>query len=285
MNYLRLVKCILEEKMLNGRLVAVYIIHFFVMHTYLKAILESSKTYDYPCSPWTLPFFFSSIYVFLICMLEVVYLYSDVPYTQYNKMYIIVRCGRKQWVLANILSIIIQAIGYMIISAFFSMIYFCGHIEYTAEWGKLLHTLAINNNLESMSIYLDISYESMVIYKPFQLMLMQMFVGILIISMIGLMMYAVSLWINRTASIIVSGIMILMVFLVDNSHPTVAKSISYITPVSWMLCVRIGKTNYGAYTLPPLWYIITASVVVCIILIILIYLKSKTMEYDFYKED
>ena len=67
--------------------------------------------------------------------------------------------------------------------------------------------------------------------------------------------------------------------------PIMGKKIAVISPVSWLFFTRIENTYFGVYLLPTRSYIFTFLGIGIVICIALILIKSRTVEYDFYKED
>ena len=110
-------------------------------------------------------------------------------------------------------------------------------------------------------------------------------IGTLVFSFVGLLMYIISLYFSRVAASIIAVIMATMAFMTEEAIPIVARPLSYVSPISWLHVARIKMKVMGVYVLPPLWYIIIFLIVGISLCISLILYKSRTDEFEFYKED
>lgn len=275
----------LKGKLFSSRTLILLIIQFFIIHTYMQGLVECSKAYDYPCAPWVLPFYFSSSYVILINMFMIIYYFSDAPFMQYYNLYRIMRYGRIRYAVANIVAIIAEAVIYMVSSFIFSVICLGGHIDYTSTWGKLLYTIGATNDTRDIQIYMDVSYDLMNNLSPMMAMIQVFVIGIGVFAFVGLLMYVISLYFSRMAAITVAILMTAMAYITVDAVPIFGKKLGYISPISWLYITRINNTYLGVYTLPGLRYILEflgIGIVVCIVFILI---KSKTVNFEFYKED
>lgn len=280
-----LMRSILKCKVRNPKTITVLVIQLFITHVYMKGLVACSVAYDYPCTPWVFPFYLSSSFVILITMLSVIYFFSDIPYMQYQNMYQIIRVGRIKWGLANVLCIVIEALLLVLVSVLLSIVCLQGRVEWSWDWGKLLHTISLTNASDTYEIYLDVSYDSMYRYSPVQLMMLTGGILLLVIIFMAFSMFALSLLFGRFTAVFMAGTMTAMIFLVERCHPSVARSISYVTPVSWLWVTKIGSKTNGYYIVPRLSYIVAFLSVFIAIFIALILKKYRSVEFEFYKED
>lgn len=275
----------LKEKIFSSKTLVLLILEFFIIHTYMQGLVDCSKAYDYPCAPWVMPFYFSSSYVILINMFMIIYYFSDAPFMQYHNLYQIMRYGRIRYSIVNIIAIIIEAVLYMITSFVFTVICLIGHIDFTLTWGKLLHTIGATQETKNAEIFMDISYDIMQKFTPLEAMLQMLVIGSLVLAFVGLLMYVISLYFSRAAAVVVAVAMTAMGYVALEAIPIMGKKIAVISPVSWLFFTRIENTYFGVYLLPTRSYIFTFLGIGIVICIALILIKSRTVEYDFYKED
>lgn len=273
----------LREKIGSSKTIAILILQYFIMHMYMKDLAAVIKMYDYPCAPWVMPFYFSSAFTIMITCFMVVYLFSDVPFFQYYNSYKIIRMGRIRYAVKGIYSIAVLALGYTLVTFILSVICLRGRIDFSLEWGKLLSTISLSG--QDYGIYMDISYKVMSRFSPVQLMMITASICFLVVLFIGMLMYAVSMWFGRIVAVVVALVLSVAEFFVHNGVPVIAKNISYFIPTSWLYISRIDTTVYTVKILPPLWYMYLFLILGIIICSIMIIIKSKNVEYNFYKED
>lgn len=285
MRQLRYLIQVFQQKILQSRMYTLLLLQTYVLYIYIKPVVRFAKEADYPSAPWILPFLFSNIYFLFLFMLGVIYCFSDVPFMQHSNMYQIIRTGRKQWALGQIGSVILQAGFLMLFNLTASILMFAGHCEFQPEWGKLLHTAALTNAADYYNFLFELPYSAMQKYSPVELMTLTFLIGTLVISFIGLLMFVLSLFLNRIWAVAVAGVMVIMVYFVHNAYPFAAQQISMFVPVSWMRTVYIGIKLYNYYTIPSLGYILTVLSTGIILLSVMILWAVNRVEFVFYKED
>jgi len=60
------------------------------------------------------------------------------------------------------------------------------------------------------------SYETMQLFTPLELLGLTVLLGTLVIALAGLFMFAVSLYISRSAAVTAAFLMVIMIYLVEN---------------------------------------------------------------------
>ena len=273
------------SKFLNMRIYTLLVVQAFLIYLFMRPIIIFSITAGYKITPWTFPFLVSDIHFLFLFMLGIVYYFSDVPYMQYQNMYQLIRVGRQRWAIGQIGAIIIQSFIIVTFDFAISILILKNNCEFNLEWGKVLHTLALTNASSYYHFEFQILYDTMIIYSPIELIGLTIIIGGVVISFLGLTMFAMSLLVHRIAAIIVAGIMIVMPFFVDNIYPLAAKSLAMFSPVEWMRVANIGVKEHYNYILPSLKYILMVLPIGIIILSIIIIWKIGNVEFQWNKED
>lgn len=276
---------ILRLKLFRMRTGVFLLLQTFILYLYLKPLLRFSKAAHYPASPWSFPFLISNLYFLFLFMIGIVYFFSDVPFMQYQNMYQVIRVGRKKWAIAEILSIAAQAVLIMLYQFLASVCLLVGHLELTADWGKLLHTAALTNAGSQYGFLFGFRYDAMQASSPVCLTFIALGIGSLLLLLIGLVMFAVSLCINRGAAVAVAIMMVVQIYFVENTHPYLALAMSKIAPVSWMRVAYIGMKKYGKYFIPTLSYMLVVLAAVILAVMLLILWKVKRVEFQWVKEE
>lgn len=273
------------QKLQQSRTFTLMILEMYILYIYTQPVIKFSEASSYPSAVWTLPFMFSNIYFLFLFMLGVIYYFSDVPFMQHFSMYQIIRTGRKRWVLGQIGSVILQSGFLMIFNFAMSILWLFGHCEWTTGWGKLLHTAALTNAADYYGFLFEVPYSAMQKYSPIELVLMTLVIGTLVISFIGILMFALSLVLGRIWAIAAAVVMVVMIYLVHNAHPAGVQKLSMFAPVTWMQTTMIGTKMYSYYTRPPLEYMIFALLVGILLLGCFIFWRVRYVEFLFTNED
>ena len=239
----------------------------------------------YGAAPWAFPFLLSNIFFLLLFMVGVVYYFSDVPFMQHKNMYQVIRIGRRKWAAGQIGVMVVQAFLLMVINVVFSMFFLVGCCEYTLDWGKLYHTLALTRGSEAYRLLFAFSYETMQVFSPLKLLGLTVLIGTLVIAFVGLFMFVVSLYINRSAAVTLAFFMVIMIYLVENTHPLLKWRMAMFTPVNWMRVTHIGIKLHDSFIQPPVLYMLTVLTAGIILCAGFIYIKIKKIEFQWYREE
>lgn len=278
--------CLLRLQLCQSRTGSFLLLQFFLMYIYVKPLVACADGLQHSSTIWFYPYLVSNVIYLFLWMLGVIFFFSDVPFMQYRNMYEVIRIGRRQWAISHIITIFVESAMIMIVNFLMSIICLRGRIEWTNEWGKLLHTIAITNAGEKFNMYFDISYENMQKFTPVGLLILTLTMGTLVLAFAGLFMFAVSLMWNRTAAVAGASIMVIMIFVIDNVHFLIAKGIACFSPVSWMQTAKIGVIKHGtAYIQPSVSYMFMMLMIGIFVLAAGIMLKIRDIEFEWNKED
>lgn len=257
----------------------------YVIHIYLKPVIRYAEDVNYPPSPWCFPFLFSNIYFLLLFILGMIYFFSDVPFMQYRNMYQVIRTGRKTWAVGEILSITFQSVFIMVFQFLVSILCLLGHCRWETGWGKLYHTAALTNADEYYGFLFYFPYEAIQKWEPFQLIVFTLFMGTLVLSFLGILMYTVSLFLNRTIAVTLGVFIAVMIFIVEGVHPLIRAKTAMFSPASYLMTALFGTKIHDSPVLPTINYMITVLVTGILFMAMFIIWNIKKVEFEWSKED
>jgi len=126
------------------------------------------------------------------------------------------------------------------------------NVEFTGEWGKIIHTLSLTNMSQVYAINIYVPYEVLVRLKPMEAMFLAVGLSTLLISFFGVFMFAVSLVFKRNIAIVAASVVIGWSVAVYNIY----KLLFPYAPVLWLDISQIGQLFYGMKRFPDLRYIL-----------------------------
>ena len=255
----RCLRQILYAKIFHIRTLTLFLLQSGFLYFYIKPLLKYAADVSYPPSPWVFPFIISNLYCLFLFMLEIVFYFSDVPFMQYPNMYQVIRAGRVRWAVSQILAIMIQSFFIMLFNIIMSIIFLGRYCEFTLEWGKLLHTVALANISEAYHFLFAVPYNTLQNFSPVELMALTFIIGGLVITV--------------------------MIYFVENIHPLLTKKIAMFVPVDWMRVANVGIKQHDSFVLPSLQYILMFLTIGIAVLFVVIVWKIKRVEFQWVKED
>lgn len=159
------------------------------------------------------------------------------------------------------------------------------HLEWTADWGRLYHTLALTNLQDEIDLDFFASYRLINDYKPARLMLISALVLFLVVSFIGLIMLLISLCFSRAASVITATSLAIAEIAIENAGRRMQQIMVYIIPTEWIKIAKAGTKNVMGVLSPDFDEIIIRLFIMVMILMVLIYLVGSRVSYNFYGEE
>ncbi len=241
-------------KIVHGRMAVFAIIMLVIGRTYARPIRQFSVEMDYPSSWCVFPFVMCSFTYLIMFWFGVIYANSDVPFMQHINMYHTIRVGRKRWVLGQIGGIFIRSAVLTVWAVICTILPLLPDIEWSNEWGKLLRTAAMTDALARYDSSVQIYYEIFSEFTPLQLMGLEILLCTLLCTFMGVLMFLLSLFLNKIAAAAGSLALAIALFPVLNLHPLLRHKLALFVPTIWAEAARIATPDYGYYWLPSIPY-------------------------------
>lgn len=128
-----------------------------ILHYYVNSVKQYAAAAGYPAAPWILPFMGQNVYFQFVYGISAVYFYSNVPFLQRYEMYVLMRQGRMRWVSAKLIRIWISAVMLAAVTVTLSILPLVPHLEWTFQWGKVYHTLALTGDAYHVKLFFPMS--------------------------------------------------------------------------------------------------------------------------------
>lgn len=274
-----------QMKLLNSKFGAFLFIMLLSCFGCTRPMSEFVADVKYPVSWCLFPFLLTNNAFLILFWFGIVYINTDIPFMQYSGMYQIIRTGRRRWALGHAAGILIRSFFAAALTALCCMIPLFPHIEWTNEWGKVLRTLAVTDAGENYSFSFSIYYDIFNKYSPLQLMGVTIIVLTLISALLGMVMFVIALYVNRTLAVAVSALFCLMFYMVLNVHIKFRYRLALFIPTIWAKIAESATPVLGHYWMPPLWYMLLflgAGISICTVLVVR---KAANTELNWVNED
>ena len=246
----------------------------------IDRLMVDTKEY---ITPWMAPHFFDNVYFVTFYGFIVCYMYSDVPFMNRRELYKILREGRLSWCMEKIVSIILQGFTLTALTMVASVLVFVPMINFDGEWGKIIYTMAFSDNIYEYALFSKLSNVILIKYSPIEAMLLCFLMVWLVSSLIGLLMFVISLYANRVLAI--SSAAIITGLNLSNAKFIVAKWLPYVIPFYWCRISIYNEPIFLDRYFPSAKFYIAVGSIVILMLMIVIVLRAKCIEYVWNKEE
>ena len=246
---------------------------------------ELTYSIKYPVTWCVFPFMISNLSFLILFWFGIIYINSDIPYMQHSNMYQIIRTGRISWALGQLGGTFFRSFILVVFTAFCSIVSLLPQIEWSLQWGKLIHTIAMTNAAIQYNLKYVFYYQILGKYSPLQLMIITIVICTFISMFLSSLMFMISLYFNHILAVSITAALTIMLFFVVNIHPKIRYILAKFIPTVWAKVVQVNSPVLGYYWVPSIKYMFAFLLIGNIILIILILIKVKKCEFNWENED
>ncbi|MDI3507840.1 MAG: hypothetical protein PWP48_1399 [Clostridiales bacterium] len=198
----------------------------------IAAYLEVNAT------PWVFPFFMTHPTMFIIFGSLTTMLYCNAPFEDGHMPFLVIRIGRYDWIIGQVLYIYLSSFVYTSCFFLISILMLLPRIEFTTDWGQLLYAISKSPSeiMEQTGAALNfMPYEELLdILTPIQATILSFTMFWLVTAFIGVLICCFNILIGEMVGIIAAGIFTgIAYFSAFLGTISLGKWIYYLSPISW----------------------------------------------------
>lgn len=182
------------------------------------------------CSPWIFALLTENSSNQLFIILGALFLFCDAPFLHANSGWQILRAGRSNWFLGNMLYIWLLSFLYSVGVGILPIVSILPMLEWDTGWGKILGSLAQTSAASQFGME-QFNYAIIVQHSPMDAMALTIISVWLNVVLIGVCNYVFNFYLKKGTGSVVSVVL----------------------GLSPLLIVRLAKFSTGYYFSPPLW--------------------------------
>lgn len=212
---------------------------------------------------WYFPFLYCQYHMKLIFTLPLLVLFCNAPFTDRNTLFIISRSGKQKWLLGQLMYIVLSAAAYYGFILLCTVILSLPYAEFTADWGKLINTLAYTDTAASMGYYfIEVPAYVLTYFTPLQAIWFTFLLSWLTAILIGMIICSLNIFTGtKYIGTAVSGIIIVFSCFVAASGKN---GLVRFSPSSWN---TLNNIDVGGLTcFPDFYYCVTVCIAVSLAL-------------------
>lgn len=233
----------------NPRVYIVLTILFIFQYYTFTPLKEFARYIQQDVSPWSFPFFIQNPSLFFIIGGTALLFYGHAPFIDDHTDVILIRTGRKNWILGQIIYVVLSSFLYTLIYITGSIVILLPNVEFTQRWGNVLEVLS-TEQISQVPGDITLQFQPIAIimekFSPIQ----TMFLGFLLFWLGTIFIVAVllffNLWLGKNSGMIVTGSLIsLAYFSVYLGRLNFGEEIFFFSPISWISMTYLDWNNQG----------------------------------------
>ena len=218
-------------------------------------------------APWLLPHYFANPLMMTLFGFLVTFLFNDAPFYDNHTAFVLIRSGRKNWIVAQILYVIVAAFLNAVCWFLASILPVLGRVQFTSDWGKVLLSIASGQGQAIaaqhgvvLNFYVDANVCK--VYSGLETTLLAFLLLWLVGAFLGFLIFAFNFFLKNNWGVIVSGFLsflpVFSSFLLIYGGELGSK-IFYVSPVGWCSLYSISLDGKMGY--PSLPYVFSVLVI------------------------
>jgi len=259
----------------NPRIYVLSLLLIVFLGDSILPIAHFSSAVHVPATPWVFPYLALNQKVLLLLMLGIVLLFCDAPFIDAHQPYVIIRSGKRDWLLGQIVYIMLASALYFLFIALISVMMLLPNLTFSSEWGKILGTLALTDAGTQFNVALPISYQLQLTYTPIAAMAWSLLLNWLVGTFLGLLMFVLNMRLTRELGAVVAAALVFLQYFCFDAN---GFFLWHLSPVSWASLGNLDTTHTSA--LPSLTYAVSVLIGLNLMLILLAVLFFRKKNID-----
>ncbi|UUX34344.1 hypothetical protein [Fundicoccus culcitae] len=229
------------------RIILIVILLATLIHMHLSGLINFVHSENEMINFALLPFLTESRYGKILFILPIFILFADAPFIDNNQIFLIMRSNRKNWILSQALYIFITSLCYVLCLAVLSCIFFVPRLDFTNEWGSVLHTLAKTDIRFQLNVLVNFPRKIIDYFSPYQAMFFSLILQTLVINLLGLIIMLINIWSShRYLGMFFAATLLMFDALIYSSG-----ILTWVSPITWM---QLSSININEGLSQPNFY-------------------------------
>lgn len=254
---LRLTKINLYKHLGSVNFWTPFILAIAAVYEFAHHLSDMAAHYSIPVNGFSITFLLASLNQVFIIFLGIFILFSDLPFSDNQQMFLISRSGKRVWIFSQVFYVLIVSLMYFaFIFVCFCVVLFPNLGFDTVSWGKIIKTIAATNAGQSFNLTFNIPLSVLSDFSPLEAFLFSFGTAYAVSVILGLVVLIFNLTVKRNIGVIVSGAMVFVYMFVHMGGSNITY---YFSPINWCSVLVADKNGVSFY--PDVSWIIT---VLCI---------------------
>lgn len=253
-----------------------FILAIAAVYEFTHSLANMASYYSIPVNGFAVSFLFSSFNQTFIVFLGVFILFSDLPFTDNQQMFMVSRSGKRAWIFSQVFYVLIVSMMYFaFIVAFFCLFSFPNVSFDVKNWGKIIRTISATNAASVFELAFGLPKSILSDFSPLEAFLCSFGIAYAVTVVLGLLVLLLNMTVKHKVGIAVSGSLVFLYMVVHLSDSWI---LSYFSPVDWCSILRMDKKGVSVY--PDLSFAITVlSICIAVETIMLFIFGGKRIKF------
>lgn len=240
---------------------AIFIIAFLIYHQ--SRLSQFAGAHQTGVTPWIFSHLTTTPVLQVFATFAII-LFSDAPFEDKHMPFLMIRSGRRNWIIGQIIYILTASLIYTLFVFIVSILALLPNLEFSMEWGIVIQTLASGSQLP-VNVTVFANPHLLTTFTPIEATLLSLGLFWLVSSFIGILISFFNIVVGKTTGLIAAGfVLFLSFFTIIEARLALGHWVSYLSPVSWMSLSALDWNDPNAWPSPPIAYAVSFLLIACI---------------------
>lgn len=222
-----------------------FILVIAAVSEFTNSLSDMGAYYSIPVNGFSVSFLFTSLNQVLIIFLGVFILFSDLPFTDNQQMFLISRSGKRTWIFGQVFYVFFVSLMYFVFIFVCYCIALYPNIGFSADnWGKVIRTISATDAGEMFNVLFKVSPNVLSDFTPLGAFTFSFGTAFAISVILGLVVFLFNLTVKHGIGVIVSSAIVFMYMFVYMSGSTI---MYYFSPLNWCSIFVADKSGVSYY--------------------------------------
>jgi len=224
--------------------------------TFLLWLLSGLSQYvsaiDVSITPWVFPHILSNPTVIMVYGCFVTLLFCDAPFIDKYMPFVVIRSGRLNWLLGQLMYIILSGLIFTMLFFVVSLIALIPNLSFSLEWGTVLKTLSINPEAAfDYRVMIFVNENIIRMFSPLKALFISLGLFWLVSVFIGVLIFCFNGVIRKMSGLVAAGTLVFIsYFSVYLGSLLFGIGIYYFSPLSWSSISYLDWNYTGSFPSP-----------------------------------
>lgn len=259
-----------QKGLVNPRIYTVYVLTFAFLAYHLYGLSQFSAEVGHAVTPWIFAHL-TGMPVLQVFAFLIVLLFCDAPFKDRHSPFLVVRTGRRHWIMGQLVYIGAASLIYTLFVFITSIIVLIPNVQLTMDWGLLIRTMANDPSFGADSVHMSFHAGTIDRMSAIVATLLALLYFWLVAIFLGLVILCFNTLLERTAGIVAAGCFIFISFYsMYAGFFAFGLTIYYFSPVSWMALPNLDWSYSGSYASPP-FALVTLLILIALLCIVSVF--------------
>jgi len=225
-------------------------IGFLAWHS--AGLSELSAAVGIAVTPWVFPNLITTSAMIAVYCCFIMLFFCDAPFADSHTPFLVIRTGRRNWVIGQLLYIVLAAFVYTVFFLIVSVVVLIPNVQWDTDWGKVLKTIAANPSIANdYGIKLTIFVDPLIItmFSPIEATLISFGLFWLTSVFIGVLIFCGNVVIGRMGGLVMAGAFLCISFFTAYLGPLTLGGywVRYLSPISWCTMYSLDWSGIGEW--------------------------------------